>query len=332
MRTQALCFLAPGATEIRDLPVPALSARDLLVDVRVGGLCRGDVEVFRGDPGVPLPYFGGHEGAGTVVDVGTDVTRFSIGDNVALLGDGRFRGLAVAAEHQAARLPTRIDDWSGWIVEPMACCVNGVEVAGVRADDVVGVVGCGFMGQGILRVLSLTPARQILAMDIQDERLAQAAASGATDTFRSDHGGVAELVDAAVHRRPMPTAYVLPGLQNGPLDVVFETSGTSAGLRLATALARVGGTVVMFGHQRGPVTVDGTAWHLKGLRVLNASPMIAEDFHQVFYRTAALMGSGRLSLTGLVTHTGDLSHAGTVLAGAGEPAYVKGALLLEAGA
>jgi threonine dehydrogenase-like Zn-dependent dehydrogenase len=266
MRTQALCFPAPGAVEVRDLPVPALGARDLLVDVRAGGLCRGDIEVFRGDPGVALPYFGGHEGAGTVVEVGADVTRFSVGDNVALLGDGRFRGLAVAAEHQAARLPDHIDDWTEWIVEPMACCVNGVEVAGVRADDVVGVVGCGFMGQGILRVLARTPVRQIVATDIRDERLVLARASGATDTFRSDHDGVAELVGAAVRRRPMPAAYVLPGLPNGPLDVVFETSGTAAGLSLATALARVGGTVVMFGHQRGPVTVDGTTWHMKGLR------------------------------------------------------------------
>jgi hypothetical protein len=60
--------------------------------------------------------------------------------------------------------------------------------------------------------------------------------------------------------------------------------------------------------------------------------MIAEDFHQAFYRTAALMGSGRLRLTGLVTHTGSLHDATAVLASTGEPAYVKGALLLDPGA
>jgi L-iditol 2-dehydrogenase len=193
---------------------------------------------------------------------------------------------------------------------------------------VVAVVGCGFMGLGILRVLGLTPVRQTLALDIRDERLAQAAASGATHTFRSDRTDVTAAVDAVVERRLMPSAYVLPGLQNGPLDVVFETSGTAAGLELAVSLARVGGTVIMFGHQRGSVTINGTTWHMKGLRVLNASPMIADDFHAVFYRTAALMASGRLSLSDLITHAGTFTDATAVLDQAGEPDYVKGALLI----
>jgi threonine dehydrogenase-like Zn-dependent dehydrogenase len=332
MRTSALCFTGPGRTDVRDAELPPLGSRDLLVDIKVGGLCRGDVEVFRGDPGVPYPYLGGHEGAGTVTAVGPEVTRFAVGDNVALLGDGRFRRQTVAAEHQAAKLPASIDDWTNWIVEPIACCMNGIDVAGIRADDVVAVVGCGFMGLGILRGLALTPFRHTLAFDIRDERLVQAAASGATSTLRSDGPEVADIVEtveSVVDRRPMPSAYVLQGLQNGPADVVFETSGTPAGLELAVALARVGGTVVMFGHQRGDVAINGTTWHLKGLRVLNASPMIAEDFHQIFYRTAGLMSSGRLVTSDLITHTGTLHDATEVLSHAGEPSYVKGALLVE---
>ena len=332
MLTPALCFAGPRRTDVREIDVPPLGSHDLLVDIKVGGLCRGDVEVFRGDPAVPFPYFGGHEGAGTVRAIGPEVTRFSVGDNVALLGDGRFRQQAVAAEHQAAKLPARIEDWANWIVEPLACCVNGVDVAGIRADDVVGVVGCGFMGLGILRVLGITPVRQTVALDIRDERLVQAGVSGATHTFRSDRTDVAAAVGAVVERRPMPSAYVLPGLPNGPMDVVFETSGTTAGLELAVSLARVGGTVVMFGHQRGSVAINGTTWHMKGLRVLNASPMIADDFHAVFYRTAALMAHGRLSLSGLITHTGTLSDASAVLGQAGEPDYVKGAILTGSGA
>jgi threonine dehydrogenase-like Zn-dependent dehydrogenase len=124
----------------------------------------------------------------------------------------------------------------------------------------------------------------------------------------------------------MPNSFALPGVQNGPLDVVYETSGTAAGLDLATQLVRVGGTVVMFGHQRGAVTIDGTQWHLKGLRVLNASPMIAEDFHQIFYRTAALMSAGRLSLDGLVTHVADAIEAISVLTASSDGDYIKGAI------
>jgi threonine dehydrogenase-like Zn-dependent dehydrogenase len=124
----------------------------------------------------------------------------------------------------------------------------------------------------------------------------------------------------------MPNSFALPDVQNGPLDVVYETSGTVSGLKLASQLARVGGTVVMFGHQHGPITIDGTQWHLKGLRVLNASPMIAEDFHEIFYRTAALMSAGRLSLDGLITHVADASKAISVLMASSEIDYIKGAL------
>jgi threonine dehydrogenase-like Zn-dependent dehydrogenase len=329
VKTRALCQVAPGRTEVRERAVPELGPHDLLVRIRVGGVCRGDVEVFRGGEDVPLPYYGGHEGAGTVEAIGRDVSRFAPGDNVALLGDGRFSEWSVAAENQAARLPARIDDWASWVVEPMACCVNGVEVAGILPDDVVGVVGCGFMGLSVIRVLDNTLLRQLIGFDIRAERLASARASGATATFRSDGLDVLQEVEASVDRRPMPTSYVLPGLQNGPLDVVFETSGSAEGLDLAAELARVGGTVVMFGHQRGKVQIDGTLWHMKGLRVLNASPMIASDFHQIFYRTAALMTAGRLTLDGLITHTGDLANADDILARATEPDYVKGALYVD---
>ena len=328
MRTKALCMVSPGQAEARDRDLPEMSDYDLLVRIRVCGVCRGDVEAFRGDESVPLPYFGGHEGAGTVDAVGSAVTRFKPGDNVALLGDGRFSQLSIAAEHQAALLPADIQDWSQWVVEPLACCVNGVDVADVRPDDVVGVIGCGFMGQGVLRALALTPARQLIGMDVRDDRLATAVESGATHTLRSDAdiAAVYAAVDELVVRRPMPNSYVLPGLENGPLDIAFETSGTKPGLALAASLLRVGGTLVMFGHQRGPVTIDGTQWHLKGLRVLNASPMIAEDFHQIFYRTAALMQSGRLNLSGLITHRSDLG--GEVLAQSTEPDYIKGVVLI----
>lgn len=330
MKTNALCVVEPGVTEIRSKELPDLGDLDLLVQVRVGGFCRSDVDIFRGELSVPLPFYGGHEGSGTVVATGAEVTRFQPGENVAMLGDGRFSELTICAERQAAKLPQRIDDWSTWVVEPMACCVNGVEVADVRADDLVGVVGCGFMGLAILRVLSLTPARELVGLDVRDARLDDARQSGATHVFHADDDSVLNRIEACAERRSMPDSVAIPGVQNGPLDVVFETSGTESGLRLACQLVRVGGTVVMFGHQHGQVTIDGTQWHLKGLRVLNASPMIAEDFHQVFYRTAALMSSGRLSLDGLISHVCDPAEFGNVLAASPDVNYLKGVVTFPA--
>ncbi|KRE72725.1 hypothetical protein ASG77_08660 [Arthrobacter sp. Soil762] len=328
MITQALAIKEPGLTGLEEVEIGQLNDDELLVAVQVGGVCRGDVEVFKGDESVPTPYLGGHESAGTVLDVGAKVTRFKAGDNVAMLGDGRFRDLTRVKEAQAALLPAVIDDWSEWVIEPIACAVNGVDVANIRIDDAVGVVGLGYMGQLVTRTLAVTPVRSIAAFDIQPDALERAIESGADFAIRADQDvdEIERELEAKIFRRPMPESYVLPGLQNGPLDVVFETSGSAAGLRLASRLVRVGGMVIMFGHQRGLIEIDGTEWHLKGIHVVNGSPMSAENFHQMFYRAAAMVSAGRIKLGGLVTHSRPAAQAQEVFDASGKPGYVKGSV------
>lgn len=331
MKSPSLCIASPGRIETVENEVPSLGDDEILVNIRVGGVCRGDVEVFRGDPSVPTPYVGGHESAGTVLEVGPAVTRFRPGDNVALLGDGRFTQFSVAKQHQAALLPAQITDWRDWVIEPVACAANGVDVADIGFDDVVGVVGAGYMGQLVMRVLRTTPFRDLIAFDVNDAALEAATRSGATATYRVDRPAQeldAEL-DTAIFRRPMPSAYVLPGLQNGPFDVVFETSGTVQGLHTASRLVRVGGMLVMFGHQRGMVEIDGTQWHLKGIRVVNAAPMSAVDFHGILNRTTAMVAAGRIDLSDLVSHAGGLPAAQDVFDSSGRPGYVKGSILFD---
>jgi 2-desacetyl-2-hydroxyethyl bacteriochlorophyllide A dehydrogenase len=332
MKSRSLSIASPGVIEIVEQEIPRLGPDDLLVNIRVGGVCRGDVEVFRGDPSVPTPYVGGHESAGTVLEVGSAVTGFHVGDNVALLGDGRFTQFSVAPAAKAALLAPGIADWSDLVIEPVACAANGVDVARVTFDDVVGVVGCGYMGQLVIRILQNTPFRDLVAFDVNDEALATARRSGATHATRVDRPAdvLDRELDDLIVRRPMPTAYVLPGLENGPFDVVFETSGTAQGLRTASRLVRVGGMVVMFGHQRGAVEIDGTQWHLKGIHVVNASPMSAVDFHDVFRRTASMIAAGRIDLSGLISHTGTLDEAQDVYDASGRPGYVKGSILFDA--
>jgi S-(hydroxymethyl)glutathione dehydrogenase/alcohol dehydrogenase len=74
METNAICVVEPGRTEIRSIELSELGDFDLLVQVRVGGFCRSDVEIFRGDLPVPMPFFGGHESSGTVLANGPAVT------------------------------------------------------------------------------------------------------------------------------------------------------------------------------------------------------------------------------------------------------------------
>ena len=313
--------------EVRERELPPLGANDVLVKVKAVGVCFGDVALFRNGSLSEFPTWGGHEAAGVVEDVGPEVTSVRPGDNVAMLGQDRFSTWTMARERDLARFTTPVSDWAQWVAEPLACCVNGVDIAGVQPDDAVAVVGCGFMGLGIIQTLRLWPVRMTVAIAPREESLKRATALGADATFISSDANLVESASRIVRPRPMPNQYLGPNFPSGPYDVVFETSGTKAGLDTATALIRIGGTLVLFGHQQGQVSIDGTDWHMKGLRVLNASPMSAVDFHQQFYRTVGLLESGRLSLDSLVTHKGSFLDAEAILEASKEPDYVKGALL-----
>lgn len=326
MKTRAVVMPGPGRVELEERELPAIGPDQVLVQIRVGGICRSDLGMFRGEED-DYPFFAGHESAGVVSATGSAVTSVQPGDNVAVLGSRTLSQFVVAPERAVAKLSDDIADWSSWVVEPMACAVNGVDVAGIRPDDLVGVVGCGFMGQLVIRASRITPVREILAFDISERALASARDSGADRTIPSGSdpdGIVAEVEGSVSQRRRSPSPYE-DG--NGPLDVVFEASGTAAGLELASRLVRMGGTLVMFGHQRGSVAVDGTRWHMNGIRVLNASPMIASDFFDLFQRTAGMMNAKRLSLSGLVSHAADYKEAQAAFESFTGASYMKGVIL-----
>lgn len=326
MNIKALYFPSWGSVEVRQRVIAEPAADEMRVQVRACGVCHSDVSLFHSENPASFPTFAGHEASGTVEAVGKDVTRFKVGDPVALLGQERFGTYTIAKESQAMLIPGKVDDWSRWVVEPIACCVNGVAVAGIQPDDVVAVVGCGFMGLGLLQCLRMTPARVRIALALRQFSLDQAKRNGADIILRSDADDVIDRIRALAPPRPMPTQYVVPGFEGGPCDVVFEASGTASGLKRAGELVRVGGTLVMFGHQEGNTTIDGTLWHMRGITVLNASPMISRDFTQIFYRTVGLLDRGALDMSDLVTHRAPMDQAQSLFDRSKDKDYIKGVI------
>lgn len=326
MRNQALYFPRRGVVEIKDNELARIRPDEILVRVRACGVCHGDVALFHSRKQQSFPTLAGHEAAGEVEAVGDDVTRFRIGDRVALLGQERFSTHTIARESQAMLIPGPIEDWGRWVVEPIACCVNGVYSAAIAPDDIVAVVGCGFMGLGLLQCLKRSPARVRFALALRDFSLEQARKNGADLALRSDAESVVRQIEALAPARPMPSQYAVPGFEGGPCDVVFEASGTASGLRRASELVRVGGKLVLFGHQEGEVTVDGTLWHMRGITVLNSSPMIATDFTQIFYRTVGLLHAGALNMADLITHRAPMEDAQALFDRSKDKDYIKGVI------
>lgn len=300
MKTEALCFVAPGRVEVRQVEIPSLKANQILVRTKACGVCAADINYFKGGKDVNYPYFGGHEGIGVVEEVGKDVKTVRAGDVVACLGQQCFAPYFIADAEMTACLTTEVKDWAHWLVEPVACAVNAIDYANIRPFDNVVVIGCGFMGCLLIQGLASSVAGTIIAVDIREDRLALAKQCGATAVVNASTGDVQAKLDTLCSGHRQPT--FLPNVVGGKFDVAMEASGTPDGIKIATEALRLGGTLCLFGWHHGLTQFDGTQWHVRGLKVLNTSPMISPDFGKVFKAAARLMSTGRFSLEALVTH------------------------------
>lgn len=316
MNTDALWFVKPGRVELRPVELPEPGPEDVILDVRVCGVCQFDVHIFAGNERFNYPTAGGHESVGVVAEVGRSVTRVRPGDPVAISGGGspHFARRMVRRQSCLHRLPDGIQRFEHWLVEPVSCAVNGIECTGIAANDRVAVIGCGFMGLLLVQGLRHTTAREIVAADLDAERLALAKDFGAQRTYSLSDPAQLEAFKASKGDRGY--------------DVVFEAAGAQKALDLATSLVRMAGKLNIFGLHWGATTFDGFAWHMMGLHVLNVSPMFNPRMGEVFAATPALMARGQYELSRLVSHVAPAEQAQSLFetAAARQDKYMKGAV------
>ncbi len=222
-------------TDIRlqQLPVPVIGPREILVRIAACGVCSGDVMDWYIRAKAPLVL--GHEPAGTVAAVGTEVQGFTVGDRVfvhhhapCFVCDCCRRGdHTLCATWKASRLdpggmaeyvrvpetnlcdtlklPEGVSFADGTLVEPAACSVKGVRRAGVQPGDTVLVTGLGIMGMLNILVARACGAARILAADRVPWRLEKARQLGADaviDLTRDElSGAVRQLTGGAMAHR-----------------------------------------------------------------------------------------------------------------------------------
>jgi len=217
--------------KIHEVPTPGKDwdENDLLVKVAVGSLCHTDGMVSEGIMGTKLPCIGSHEGAGTVVKVGSAISEFKVGDRIlcsltyhrcgacadckgperdtqycanvgGYLGvtvDGSFAEYEVVDGRECCRLPDNVSFQSG---APLACAGitvwGGLVRAELKSGQSVAIVGggggLGHLGVQFAKALGL----RVIAIDARDEALALAKECGA-DTLidaRQDKAKVVEEV------------------------------------------------------------------------------------------------------------------------------------------
>ncbi|WP_424187512.1 zinc-dependent alcohol dehydrogenase family protein [Actinokineospora sp. G85] len=199
-----------GSVEVTDVPDPAPGRRDVVVDVAACGICGTDLHILQGEFAPTLPIVPGHEFAGVVAEVGSEVTELRVGDRVAvdpslychecrMCRDGhnnlceRWNAIGVskpggAAEYAVApaancvKLPDHVRTEDAALIEPLSCAVRGYDVLRAKMASRVLIYGSGTMGLMMLQLGKLTGAASIDVLDLNDERLKTAVRLGVTNT------------------------------------------------------------------------------------------------------------------------------------------------------
>lgn len=232
-------------TEARKLevfmePMPVPGPHDILVRMTISGICHSEMPTYLGEgsmvmkgplcfqciiPSVPYPAAFGHEPTGIVEQVGSEVTRFAVGDRVSGAGGGAFASHILSSEFAPwQKLPENVSEFD-CLAEPVMCCCNIVRSVEPKGDQWIALIGCGYMGSVCLSLLHAHGVENIVVFDLLPERRQKALEMGAKVVFDPNDP------------EAIPQAMKLTGGKG--FDRAIELSKGLTGLRLAAALMKM---------------------------------------------------------------------------------------------
>src|SRR3954465_1223457 len=161
---RAAVIRSPGVAEVGAAPLPEPRPGQVRVRLEGCGVCASNIPPWEGREWFQYPMppgHLGHEGWGYVDDVGEGVKGFRVGQRVGLLSNHAYAEYDVAAEDQVLALPAALDG-QPFPAEPLGCAMNIFERSDVRAGQSVAIVGIGFLGAILTRLVADAGARVIV--------------------------------------------------------------------------------------------------------------------------------------------------------------------------
>ncbi|HYN90194.1 MAG TPA: zinc-binding dehydrogenase, partial [Ardenticatenaceae bacterium] len=287
----------PQALEVLDEPVPEIQPDEVLVRVAYCGVCTSELDMWEGKAGDDIyPRYIGHEVSGVVEAVGEDVSTLRPGDPVGVwvTERGFSEYVAVKAEYCFPAPDVPLEQA---LAEPLACAVNTVEMADISlADDVV-IVGAGFMGNLVQKLVELQGPRHLIVADSRAEALDRAKQLGATHVVDVTRESLVDVVKELTDGRGA--------------DVSFEVTGVQAPLMVLGDITRMSGKIVIVGyHQGGLRQIPLAQWNWMAFDIRNAHFRERATIMRGMRIGMRLLTSGRLTLDGLVSHRFNLQDIG----------------------
>ena len=306
------------AFAIEEADLPTIGSDEVLVRTVVSGVCASELEPWLLGPPTGEVRYPGHEVSGVVAGTGTDVHGLSVGDRVGVWVTERGFAEYVAVK-AAYCFPAGGGPLDEALAEPIACAANAVELADVRLGDDVVIIGGGFMGNLVQKLVALRGVRQIVVADARADALARATRFGAT-----------RVVD--VTAEPLPE--VVASLTEGRgADISFECTGSQGALSTLGDVTRMSGKVVLVGfHQGAPRQIPLGQWNWMAFDIVNAHFRDVSTIMRGMTIGSRLLVSGALSLAPLVTHRFSLGDIDLAFRTALDkpPGFAKATVVFEA--
>jgi L-iditol 2-dehydrogenase len=308
--------------ELTDMPVPQIGPDDLLVRVKACGICGSDVHGLDGSTGRRIPpIVMGHEAAGVVTEVGSNVKGFAPGDRVTFdstifcgkcffclrgqsnlcdnrqvlgVSPGEYRRHGAFAEFVAVpqqisyKLPDALSFEHAAMIEAVSVAVHAVELTPVALGDTAVVVGAGMIGLLAIQALRLAGCTQVIAVDIDDAKLKRAAAMGAEVQLNSKNVDV-------------PTA--VRDLTGGRgAAIALEAVGATEPIQTALASVRKGGVLTLVGNVSPKIELPLQSVVTRQIRVIGSCASCGE-----YPACIDLLARGAIQVEPLITAAAPLS-------------------------
>ncbi len=265
---KALLLTEYKQLEVTDMPVPEIGPDDVLVRVKACGICGSDVHGYDGSSGRRIPpLVMGHEGAGEIAQIGSNVTGWTEGmrvtfdsmvscgqchfcrrgqrnlcDNRRVLGvscddyrrHGAFAEYVAVPKQIVYPLPEELSVEHAALIEPVSVAVHAANRTPVRLGDSAVVVGTGMIGLFVIQTLRLRGCTKIIAVDLDRGKLELARQLGADIGLNARDESVRDVVLSETGGRGA--------------DIAVEVVGASAPVATAIESVRKGGAVTLVGN------------------------------------------------------------------------------------
>ena len=298
---------------------------DVLLRIKAAGNCGSDLERVMVEGTYHFPCIPGHEFAGEIAEIGSDVSEFKVGDRVTAAplipcmkcewclqgqynlcedydyvgsrSDGAFTEYVKIPAANVAKLPENVDYEDGAMTDPAAVALHAIRRAGeIGTGQTIVILGAGPIGMFACQWAKIMGAKKVIATDIVEEKLTIMQGFGVDVTINAKKEDVVERIMAET---------------NGTgADMLLETAGSVQTHRQSLLAARKRGKVVHIGRAYTDVLLPDEVFTKIFRKELNVYGAVNSNFSLYDHEwktTLHYMSLGELKTKPLISHRLPLS-------------------------